>query len=131
MLVLLACGCAGSPPAGSVDTGARAAAETFFTGLIAGNPRQAHDTLDAESRRRVAAGEFAKLAAVYSRNIGFAAESVHIRACEEQGDTATVHVVLNGQSAGRSGRYSDGITLRRVDGRWGVVLPTNFGRPKK
>lgn len=131
VLMLLACGCAESPSAGSADTGARAAVETFFTGLIAGDPRKAHESLDAESRQRVSPGEFARLAAAYSRNLGFKAESVHIRACEEQGDAATAHVVVNGQGAGHSQRYADGVTLRRVDGRWGVVLPTNFGRAKK
>ena len=51
-----------------------------------------------------------------------------MRSCEEQGEAATARVTISGHSSGHSRRYSDGVTLRREGGRWGVVLPPNFGQ---
>ena len=127
LVLLLACGCAEKPPPASPDTGAKDAAAAFFGGLIVGEPQRAYDLLDPESQRRVTPERFAQLAAAYSRNVGFTAEKVHFQTCEEQGDSATARVVLIGRAPGHSRRYADGITLRRIDGRWRVVLPANFG----
>ena len=128
LALLLAAGCGEPPPPAAPDTGARAAAEAFFGALIAGDPPRAYATLDAESKRRVSAEQFAALARAYAKNVGFPADKVHIHASEEQGDAATVRVTLTGHSGGHSRRYSDGITLRRAGDRWGVVLPANFGQ---
>ncbi|HJZ54812.1 MAG TPA: hypothetical protein VKE74_07625 [Gemmataceae bacterium] len=121
--LVVTCGCAEKPPA-APDTGAKTAAETFFTALIEHDPRRAYDVIDPDSRRRVSSDQFARLADTYAQHLGFPAEKVHVRACEEHGDAATAHVVLTG----RSHRYEDGITLKRSGERWGVVLPDNFGR---
>jgi Putative lumazine-binding len=131
-IVLTVAGCGEKPSSSSTpDTGAREAVEAFFGGLIAGEPQRAYEVLDPDSKRRVSAEQFAALARAYAKNLGFAAEKVHIQSCEEQGDTATAHVSLAGQSVGHSRQFKDGVTLRRKDGRWGVVLPANFGyKPK-
>ena len=127
-LLLAVAGCGEKPAPPPVDTGAREAVETFYGALIANDPPRAYATLDADSRRRVSAEQFAELARAYAKNVGFPADKVHIHASEEQGDAATAHVTLSGHSGGHSRRYSDGITLRRAGGRWGVVLPANFGQ---
>jgi hypothetical protein len=128
ILIIALVGCGEKPPPTPPDTGARAAAETFYSALIAHDPERAYEVLDPESKRRVSAEQFATLARAYARNVGFPVEKVHVRASEEQGDAATVHVTLTGHGAGHSRRYSDGITLHRKDGRWGIVLPANFGQ---
>jgi hypothetical protein len=125
---LFATGCAAKPEPTILDTGARSTAETFYGALIANEPSRAYATLDQESKIRVSADQFAGLARAYAKNIGFQVERVHIHASDEQGDAATVHVTLAGRAAGHSRRYSDGITLHRNGGQWGIVLPTNFGQ---
>jgi hypothetical protein len=125
LLALSGCGEKAAPP--PVDTGAREAVETFFGALIANDPPRAYAALDPESKHKVSAEQFASLARAYVKNVGFPADKVHIHSCEEQGDAATAHVTLSGHSGGHSRRYNDGVTLRRKDGRWGIVLPNNFG----
>lgn len=127
--LLAACGCEGKLPPPR-DTGAKDATRAFFEGLAAGDSRRAYDALAPESRRRVSPDRFSALAQVYGRGLGFPAERVHVRSCEEHGDAATAHVVLMGQGAGHTRRFEDGATLRCADGRWGVVLPLNFGSAK-
>jgi hypothetical protein len=128
LALLLLAGCGGKSEPSTPDTGARAAVEEFYNALVANEPPRAYAVLDRESQRRVPPERFAALAAAYLKNVGFHAERVQVRACEEQGDAATARVVIAGHSVGHSRRYNDGITLRRTDGRWGVVLPANFGR---
>ncbi len=120
-------GCGEKAPPTNPDTGARLAAETYFGGLIAGDDPRAFATLDPVSKRRVSADQFAILTRTYVKNLGFTADTVHIQASEEQGDTATVHVALTGSLAGHSRRYIDGITLSRMEGQWRVSIPKNFG----
>jgi hypothetical protein len=128
LVLLCAVGCGGKTEPTTPDTGARTAAEAFYSALIANDPPRAYELLDPDSKRRVPAERFAALARAYVKNVGFPAEKVFIRTSEEQGDTATVRVTLQGHSAGHSRRYNDGITLRRTGDRWGIVLPQNFGR---
>lgn len=127
VLLLLAAGC-GNPEPSAPDTGARAAAEEFFGGLVAKEPSRAYATLHPDSTKRLSAEQFAALARGYVKNVGFPAEKVAVHASEEQGDRATVHVTLIGHGGGQTRRYSDGVTLRREADRWFVVLPTNFGK---
>lgn len=134
VLVLLAvagAGCAGKPPPGPPDTGSKGVVETFFGGLSAGDPARAYAALDPDSKRRVSSAQFAVMARAYDKRLGFPAEHVHVRSCEEQGDTAIAHVSLQGRSGGHTRRYNDGVTLHRTDGHWGVVLPANFGQPAR
>jgi hypothetical protein len=121
-------GCGGKPGPATPDTGARAVVEEFYGALVANDPPRAYAQLGRESQRRVPPERFAALAVAYLKNVGFHAERVQVRACEEQGEAATAHVTISGHSVGHSRRYNDGITLRRADGRWGVVLPANFGQ---
>ena len=64
----------------------------------------------------------------YLKQVGFEPSGVKVAVCEERGDEATAHVVLTGRGHGRH-EFKDAATLRRRDGRWGVVLPSGFGRP--
>ena len=112
-------GC-GGPSSASGTTGAGDVARTFFESVINEQDQAAYDLIDPESRHLTLEG-FTVLSRSYTHNIGFHAERVHMRSCDEQGDTAIAHVMLNGR--GGHARYSDGITLRRVEGRWFIVLP--------
>ena len=131
MVLLVSCGCGGEKPTPIVDTGAKEAVADFFGGLTKGDAQKAYGTLDAESKQRVSATQFSPLLQAYSRKVGYKVARVHISSCEESEATATAHVVLIGHSAGHSRRFEDAITLRRREGRWGIVLPANFGRSLK
>jgi hypothetical protein len=128
LALLFAVGCGGKPEPTVPSTGGRETVEEFYGALIANEPPRAYAVLDAESQRRVSANQFVTLVNAYRQNVGFTAERCNIRSCEEQGDSAIAHVTLSGHSSGHSRRYNDGITLRRGEGRWGVVLPANFGQ---
>jgi hypothetical protein len=129
--LLALAGCGPQPPAVSPDTGAADTARAFFEGLVRHDSRAAYDALDAESRARVPFEQFAKLAEGHAKMVGFPAERVHVARVEEQGDDATARVELAGKTAGHGRRFKDAVTLRRRDGRWGVVLAENFGRPAR
>jgi hypothetical protein len=125
--LMIVVGC-GGPTDQRADTGARATAEEFFAGLTANDPPRAYATLHPDTTRRLSAEQFAVVVRNYRQLVGFPAEKVHVRASDEHGEQATVHVNLIGHAGGHSRRYSDGVTLRREAGRWYVVLPPNFGK---
>ena len=81
--------------------------------------------------KRVSATQFAPLVQAYSRKVGYKVVCVHIWSCEEREESATAHVVLIGHSARHPQRFEDAVTLSRREGRWGIVLPANFGRSLK
>ena len=126
--VMLVAGCGGPTDPAPPDTGAKAAGEGFFSALVANDPARAYALLDPDTRKRVSADQFATLARTYLRRVGFPVEHVYVRASEEQGDRATVHVTLTGNGGGHTRRYADGVTLRREAGVWSVVLPVTFGK---
>ena len=120
--VLFAVGCrSGSAPA-PVDTGAKEIAVAWFTAMAAGNAADARAMLDSESLHRVSSDAFARQAAAYSKKVGYHVDRVHVQTCEENGDAATIHVVLIGRSGGHSRRFQDAVALRRSNGIWKVVL---------
>lgn len=123
-LLALLSGCGEQPPSAQLETGAKQATEAFYSALIRRDSQRAYDLLDDSSRKRITPEAFTRLVDQYSRNLGFAAEKVYVKNCEEQGDRAVAHVVLSGHSH----RYEDGITLTHAGARWGVVLPDNFSR---
>ncbi len=131
MVLFASCGCGVEKPTPVHDTSAKDAVAEFFGGLTKGDAQKAYDTLDAESKQRVSTTQFNTLVQGYSRKVGYKVARVHISSCEQGEETATAHVVLIGHSAGHSRRFEDAITLRRREGRWGVVLPANFGRNSK
>ena len=121
LLMLFGCGEPNAPA--PADTGAKAAAKQFFEATCAREPRPAYALLDAASRKKVSKDRFVELAKKYAKNLGFAVERVHIHASDEHGDEATAHLALIGSGK----RFGDGLTLRRTEGKWLVVLPANFG----
>jgi len=131
LAALLACGtaagCRQSPPSPPIDTGAREALETYYGALVRQDWPAAYAALDAGSRSRVSAQQFAALAKDYRRHLGFEPTQAQVRACEEHGAEATAHVTLRGKGATK-GSYRDSITLRRSEAGWGVVLPKTFGQ---
>jgi hypothetical protein len=124
-LTLLATGCGRPPEAPPPDTGSREAARAYFTAIARRDWPAALDALDPDSRRRHTAASFAKAAQAYRQRLGFDADGVQVRACEEHGDGATAHFVLTGKGPGRH-QYRDAVTLRRTGAGWRVVLPTTF-----
>lgn len=127
LFMLATCGCQRDVPTPQ-QTGAKEAAVVYFTALASGNATDAFDALDAESRQRVPAEAFERHAKAYVRKVGATVNRVHVQSCEEAGDSATAHVVLIGRAGGHSRRFEDAASLRRRDGKWGIVLPSNFGR---
>jgi hypothetical protein len=89
---------------------------------------KAYSALHPNSRSRLSADQFARLAEKYRNSLGFEPEAVHIRAWDEQGAEATVHIVLTGQATAKGHRYKDAIRLQRGGEVWGIILPQNFGR---
>jgi hypothetical protein len=123
----LAAGCAGSPgpPPG---TGAGETVQDFYEALLRQDWRQAYADLHPDSRKRCGADQFTRLARNYRHGVGFEADGVRVRSCEEQDDGAIAHIVLTGQSPAGPRHYNDAITLRRDGDRWWVVLSPLFGR---
>ncbi len=122
-------GCAGEPerPAG---TGAEASVRGYYEALVKRDWATAYAALAPENRRRVSAGEFARLGENYRRGLGFEPQGVSVRSCEERGAEAIAHVVLRGNAGSRQRFYKDAVTLKRGPSGWGVVLPPRFGQKR-
>jgi hypothetical protein len=120
------CSPAAPTPPGS---GAREAALAFFRAVVVRDWDAAYAALDADSRGRVTSARFAELAAAYRAGLRFEPAGAAVTACDENGDRATAHVVLTGRAAAHQ-RFKDTVTLRRGSAGWGVILPSNFGRPR-
>jgi hypothetical protein len=129
VIILSLGGCGGKSTPASATSVAGEVALAFFESVISDHPEVGYELLDAESRHRISLERFGELARVYSRNIGFHAEKVHVRSCDEQGETAIAHVALNGR--GGHARYNDAVVLRCLDGRWFIVLAANFGQKSR
>lgn len=110
------------------DTGARHAVTAYFEALRRQDWAGAYAALDPETQAHCSAEQFAQHAAKYRRGLGFEPENVRIRYCEERGTEATAQVIFHGRVGLNRRTYKDGITLRRTEAGWGVVLPSNFAR---
>ena len=128
LLVLLVAGC-GRPDA-PAGTGAREAALGYYEALVRQDWAGAYDALHPDSRRRTSQEQFARLAGQHRQGLGFEPREAHVRACEEHGEEAVAHVTLTGPGKSGQVRYRDAVSLRRGEGGWGVVLPSNFGQAK-
>lgn len=124
-VLLLTVGCRTDEPPQPLDTGSRLAVRAFYTGIIQRDWANAYDTSHADSRKACAIEAFTKSAQTYRQKLGFEPNAVHVRSCDEHGDEATAHVVLTGPGNKRH-QYKDAIVLRRLDGKWWIVLPAAF-----
>jgi hypothetical protein len=127
LALLLVAGCGRRADDHPADTGSRDAVKAFFEAVGRQDWPTAYDALDPESRKGCSRDEFVRRAEAYRAGLGFDLDVVRVPTCEERGDEATAHVILAGSGHNRR-EYKDTVTLRRRDGRWGVVLPTRFGR---
>jgi hypothetical protein len=125
LAVLSGCGRTPPPP---LDTGARQAVWDFYTGVAQQDWQQAYLALHPESKKRLTLEEFTRLAQDYRRNLGFNAEELHVRSCDEKGTEAIAHVVLTGRDASRQRHYRDAVVVRQSVEGWRVILPAAFGR---
>jgi len=126
LAVSAAVGCGRPPAERPTDTGARDATREFFEAIGRRDWGTAHAALDADSRRTCSRDEFARRGEAYLKRVGFDAFAARAPVCEERGDEATAHVTLAGQGHARR-EYKDAVTVRRRNGKWGVVLPVRFG----
>jgi hypothetical protein len=126
-LVMCGCGVAPSPK----DSGARAAAQTFYEALLSQDWPRAYDALHPDNRARYNLAQFTNLARTYRQSLGFEPIAVHIRSCDEHGAEATVHVVLTGRSGARARQYKDALILRTSAVGWGAILPPRFGQTRR
>ncbi|MFO0927347.1 MAG: nuclear transport factor 2 family protein [Gemmataceae bacterium] len=120
-------GC-GKPAPPITDTGAREVVRNYYEALVARDWPRAYSGLHPDVRRAVTPAAFARWAEGYHRGLGFAAQEVHLRSCDEQGDRAVAHVVLSGAAQHRRRQYRDGVTLRRVADGWYVDPPAGLSR---
>jgi hypothetical protein len=125
LFVSAGCGPSVAPP----EPGARDAALAFFQAIIARDWPAAFSTLDADSRDKLALDRFQQLATVYRAGLKFEPHGVAVAACDEHDDRAVAHVVITGRGSAHQ-RFKDVITVRRGSARWGVVLPSTFGRAR-
>ena len=122
-------GCSNTPPE-SPGTGAREAVAAFYEAIIREDWPAAYAAVHPDNRARCNLAEFTRRARQYRLNLGFPGEAVRVRASEENGNTAVAHLVIIGHSDGRERRYNEGVTMRRGDHGWYVVLPGSFGRSR-
>ena len=128
-LWVAALGCMRSPSA--PDTGARAVAQAFYDSLLQQDWTRAYDQLHADCRGRWSHDQFTRRAQTYRQALGFEPAAVHLRTCEEQGETATVRVAWSGSAAGRPREFKDAVVLRRSATSWGVMLSKQFGQLRR
>lgn len=76
-------GCSRTPerPPG---TGAKEAVQVYYEALLHKDWPKAYSTLHANSRSRLSADQFSRLAENYRNSLGFEPEAVHIRAWDER-----------------------------------------------
>src|SRR6516164_9919929 len=125
LAAVLGCGKSAAPPA---DTGSAGAAREYGEAVCRRDWPRAYALLHPDSRRRYSAEQFARLAATYRQGIGFEPEKVHLRAHEEHGDEAIIHLNFTGLAGGKRKFYKESLQLRRDGTQWLVVLPLPFGR---
>ncbi len=128
LAVLSLAGCEKQPPAvaASPDTGAQAAARTFFEALMREEWSNAYDTLDAESRGHISKEMFAGRAKAAMKQLGFVPTDVGVTV-SETGDRASALAVYRGLSGTTPKQFKDGMALKRTGQVWHVVLRSNFG----
>jgi hypothetical protein len=116
------------PPAlpASVDTGAEAAARTFFEALMREEWSTAYDTIDIECRTRWSRDAFAARARAAMSRMGFLATEVGV-VVSETGDRASAVAVFRGLSGTTAKQFKDGVALKRTARGWNVIPRSNFG----
>jgi hypothetical protein len=128
LLVVGALAGCGAGPERSPGTGAKEAVLSYYEALVHKDWPKAYAKIHPESRSRLSAEQFARLAQNYVNGLGFEPVAVHVQTCDERDAEAMAHVILTGPTAKQERRYKDGITLRRNEDGWHVVLPANFGK---
>jgi hypothetical protein len=129
LLALAAGGCGGE--AAPTVSEARATARTFYTAIVREDWPTAYALLAPEVQARLDADAFAALGKQYRTGFGFEPANVEVRSCDEQGDQATAHVVVTGNSASKKNHYRETATLRKGPTGWKVVPPEAFGRVRR
>jgi len=129
LLTLLgAAGCGSTRPTDPGDTGSKAAVLAYFQGILRKDWQSVYAMLTPETQKKFSPQRFESQAKVTRLRIGFEPEDVHIRSCEENGNDATAHVILLTKNPTHKRRFVDGITAKRIEGQWRIVLPDNYGR---
>src|SRR5262249_42242349 len=80
--VLLGCS---RVPDEAAGTGAKECVQAYYAALIRKDWPRAYANLDPQSQKRVSSQQFNQLAQSYRTHLGFAPESIQVRACEERG----------------------------------------------
>jgi hypothetical protein len=128
LVALLMAGCRDRPTSNvAPSTGAESTARTFFEALIHSAWAEAYVTLDADSKTRCSPQQFELLAQNYVRRIGFPPDRV-IVSVSENGANATAVAVFRASAYSTHKQFKVGISLRRNENTWAVVLPSDFGK---
>ena len=127
LLILMGCNPSIKRPPGS---GAREAAQSYYEAILQKDWPGAYAALDSSSRTRLTVSQYTRLGENYRRNLGFEPESIAIRAWDEQGNAATVHVIWTGTALNKTHHFKDAIRLQLSEEGWRIVLPTSFGQKR-
>src|SRR5260370_13617985 len=95
LLALLLAGCGGGPAA-PTNTGSSVVAQDYYQALFRKDWAAAYTTLHPDSRAKVSAAQFARLAEAYRRQLGFEPQQVAVRSLEETSAGARGQVGLHG-----------------------------------
>jgi hypothetical protein len=129
LLLVALTGCRGGPAIPErATTGAAATAERYFAALIASDWPTAYAALDTKSRAECSAASFTERARSFHKQLGFEPTAVHLRACDEHGDSAIAHVSIKGSQGASTRIHKDAVGLRHSPAGWSVVLPVDFGK---
>jgi hypothetical protein len=130
LLVLAALAGCSEAPATTPHTGAEEAVRDYYEAIRRRDWGRAYELLSPDAQARWNVNGFAQFAEGYRRQLGFELEEVYIRSCEEQGDEAKAHVVLEGHANGKQHFFKEAAELRRSASGWGVVPPQRFGHSR-
>ena len=119
----LAAACGRAAPTHPPGTGAEAKVKDYCEVIVRQDYDRAFADLDPDSQAAFGPGRFARRAAAYRAGLGFEPDAVHVRSCEEHGDSAIAHIVFAGAAGSQHRSYQDGVVLRRTAAGWGVVPP--------
>jgi hypothetical protein len=125
LLTTAAAGCR-SRASDTNDTGAATAAVNYFEALIREDWSKAYAALHPESRQRLTSADFARLAQNYRKSIGFDANEIRLRSCEEHGAEAVAHVNILGYAmtklTTKRRTFRDAVALRQTESGWNDQL---------
>ncbi len=115
------CGCQGESRT-VAGTGADKAVRTYFEAIIKQDWNGAYAVLHPETQKKLSLDQFTAKSQQYRSKLGFVPTEVHVQSCTERSSDAVAHLTLTGLPLGKKHSFKEGVTLRRTENGWGMVL---------